>query len=230
LQNIIGMKQPMESTKYNNLFVTGCDSKTEWQLQWFLKRYRKHNSTPIAFCDFGVTTDTRLWALSMFDEVYDLPKQQSSGWFYKPRAIRYAPAKAKVWLDTDIEVLGDLSGIFSLLKPDQLNMCEDKPWIKRRGEMWHNSGTVGVIDTPQILLDWEQQCITKAKQGDQEVLHEMLRGNDILRLKYINTLPQKYNWLRIQLLDGENSPDKLCMHWTGQKGNFEIEKQIYNDQ
>jgi len=219
----------MASIKSNEIFITGCDSKCEWQLQWFLKRYRKHNDTPIAFCDFGVSYETRLWAQSAFDEVYEIPIQHNAGWFYKPRAIRHAPAKTKVWLDTDIEVLGDLSGIFTLLKPDQLNMCEDRPWIKRRGEQWHNSGTVGVIGTPQILIDWEHRCVNHAKQGDQEVLHEMLQ-NDILRLKYINTLPQKYNWLRIQLLDGEDMDGKLCMHWTGMKGNMEIEKQIYNDQ
>jgi len=219
----------MEYTKYSELFVTGCDSKTEWQLVWFLKNYRKHNSTPIAFCDFGVSSEMRQFCSTMFDVMYNVPKQDSQGWFYKPRAIRNAPAKSKVWLDTDIQVLGDLSGIFSLLRPDQLNMCEDKPWTKRRGEMWHNSGTVGVIGDPSILKDWERMCVENAKVGDQEVLHEMLE-NDILRLKYINTLPQKYNWLRIMLLDGQDSPEKLCMHWTGQKGKMQIEKLIYNDQ
>jgi len=224
------MKQLTVYTMSNRMFITGCDKNCEWQLEWFLKNYRKHNNVPIAFCDFGVSTEMRLLALSLFDEVYQLPPQQYQGWFYKPRALMNAPCEEKIWIDTDIEVLGDISGAFDLIEDNKLAMVEDKPWTKRRGETWHNSGFVGVRGTPVILRDWVKECSTRAKQGDQEVLHAMLGNNAILREKYITTLPNKYNWLRIQLLDGQDSPNKLCMHWTGQKGNYVIEKKIYNDQ
>ena len=38
----------------DNLFLTGCDEKTEWQLPWFLENYFKHNNTPIAIGNFGM--------------------------------------------------------------------------------------------------------------------------------------------------------------------------------
>ena len=41
--------------------------------------------------------------------------------------------------------------------------------------------------------------------------------------KYINELPNKWNWLRLQIEhDNEDSNDKKIMHWTGAKGNDRI--------
>lgn len=223
-------KKTMKSSLLSKAFVTGCDSQCEWQLEWFVKNYRKFNTTPLIFVDFGVSDEMRSnLGMMGFSEIVNVEKQQAEGWFYKPQALRIAPAEQKVWLDTDIQVLGDLSDVFDRLTDNMLNMCEDVPWTKRRGEHWHNSGFVGVNGTPQILLDWEKSCKTNPNTGDQEVLHAMMGGDLLKKLKYINTLPQKYNWLRIMLLDGQDSPNKVCMHWTGHKGNLEIRKLIYNE-
>lgn len=216
---------------YDRAFITGCDSNTEWQLQWFLKNYTKHNDTPILFCDFGVTQEMRFWIArqSIVAEVYKVPLQNKSGWFYKPAALLHSPAKETVWLDTDMHVLGDISDIFDYLEEDKLAMVEDKPWSKRRGETWHNSGTVGIKGKPSILKQWFDNTLKSTQVGDQEVLHEMVRKDPLTRMRYIKDLPNKYNWLRLQLLDGQDSKHKLIMHWTGMKGNNEIRKLIYND-
>lgn len=223
------MGRPM--TYYEKAFVTGCDTKTEWMLEWFYKNYRKYNDTPIIFVDFGISDEMRekLFMLKMFDDIGRIPtKQKAEGWFYKPQALHAASSNCRecVWIDTDIEVLGDLSPIFDEIEDNKLAMVEDKPWTRRRGETWYNSGVVGVRGRPKILNDWMQQCKTNPVQGDQEVLHMML--NPIEKLKYITPLPNKYNWLRLQLIDGEDSPNKLAMHWTGQKGKHVIQKKIYN--
>ena len=63
------------------------------------------------------------------------------------------------------------------------------------------------------------QCIRT--DGDQEVLHSMF-DNDIHRLQYINSLPNIFNWLRIQLIDNQDNVHKKVMHWTG------IQRQIKN--
>tara|TARA_B110000305_G_C19461423_1_gene654702 strand:+ start:3867 stop:4529 length:663 start_codon:yes stop_codon:yes gene_type:complete len=219
----------MQSYKYDRAFFTGCDSNTEWQLKWFLENYVKHNKTPIVLADFGMTKETRTWAyqVSEFVDVIDVPKQFTNGWFLKPKTMRLVSAYERVWLDTDIHVLGNLDGIFDLIEDGKLAMVEDKPWTKRKGEKWHNSGVVGIRGNPPVLSDWIKECQVNPKQGDQEVLHEMLK-NDIIRMKYITSLPNIYNWLRIQLLDGEDNPNKLCMHWTGLKGNMQIKRMMYN--
>lgn len=217
-------------TSFKRAFITGCDENTEWMLDWFLKNYKKHNTDPIVFVDFGVSEETRMWAHTVFDEVVTLQKQTKTGWFYKPAALlQTGHIHQRVWLDTDIEVLGDLSGIWRRIELEKLAMVEDRPWSKRRGETWHNSGVVGVMGTPSILQTWYEQTLGTNQVGDQEVLHEMLRRRPIMRTKYITDLPNRYNWLRLQVThDGQDSPQKLCMHWTGEKGKNEIRKQIYN--
>lgn len=217
----------------DKVFVTGCDFKTEWQLEWFLKNYLKYNDTPIVFCDFGVSPEMRSWIklLSGFSDAYAIPQQPNGGWFYKPSALLHSPHKETVWLDTDMQVLGDLSGVFDLLEDNRLAMVEDRPWTKRRGETWHNSGFVGVRGKPPILKRWFENTTLTTATGDQEVLHEMLRVDPLTRLRYITDLPNKYNWLRIQIEnDNEDSWDKLIVHWTGTKGNDVIRKMIYNGQ
>tara|TARA_R110000868_G_scaffold30953_3_gene113871 strand:+ start:15585 stop:16250 length:666 start_codon:yes stop_codon:yes gene_type:complete len=221
----------MTSSK-SRVFFTGCDSKTEWQLEWFVKNFKKHNQTPLVFVDFGVSREMRAKPFfSGFHQVVDAPKVSAGGWFHKPASmLKLGEMFDQVcWLDTDIHILGDMSGIFDHVEPNKLCMVEDKPWSARRGETWHNSGVVAFAGVPDILRLWEQKCQTNPKQGDQEVLHEMLRESPMKRMINISDAPNKYNWLRIQLLDGQDSWEKLAMHWTGEKGNLQIRKLMYNE-
>jgi hypothetical protein len=64
--------------------------------------------------------------------------------------------------------------------------------------------------------------------GDQEVLHAMLRDDPLKKRIYIEDLPNIYNWLRIQLLDGQDSSKKKIIHWTGFKGKEHIRGLIRN--
>jgi hypothetical protein len=124
----------------------------------------------------------------------------------------------------DCEIREDISGIFKLLEPKKLNMVEDKPWTKRRNEVWHNSGIVGFIDKPVILTQWAQQVKAKPEVGDQEVLHSML--NPITKIGAINDLPNEYNVMRIQTeIDNYNGKIKV-MHWTGKKGKDKIRSML----
>lgn len=220
----------MKSSANSRAFITGCDLNTEWMLPWFVENYAKHNNVDIGFVDFGVTEETREWIYKMspFKFIVDVPRQKVNGWFLKPKAMIKTPREEVVWLDTDIHVLGNLSGIFNYLEENKLAMVEDKPWSQRRGETWHNSGVVGIKGKPKILSDWVTACAESPSVGDQEVLHEMLSESPLKRISNIVDLPNIYNWLRIQIQDGQDNKNKLCMHWTGQKGKLQIRKLIYN--
>jgi hypothetical protein len=130
------------------------------------------------------------------------------------------PSVETVWIDTDCEVLDNISDIFSLIENEKLLMAEDRPWSKRRKELWHNSGIVGFRNKPQILRAWLEQVKKSPVVGDQEVLHSML--DPISKLTYIKDLPSVYNWLRLDLLDGVDSKKKKVIHWTGKKGKDHI--------
>lgn len=210
-------------------------------LPWFLENYRKHNSDPIVFVNFGVSQDTLIWCKRNFDDfiqserIYREREQyHGPAWWLKPLAIIETDAHSKVWIDTDCEVLGNISSIFDQLEPNKLNVAVDNPWTKRRGQVWHNTGVVGVIGSPNVLFNWYNHCrklgggftFGSLSKGDQDGLYEMINNDAMKRWSLIHDLPNKYNWLRLQLYDGEDSPDKLIVHWTGVKGKDEIRKKI----
>lgn len=212
-----------------NSFVTGCDKNTEWQLEWFIRLFREHNpKEKLIIADFGMKKETAALAKKEADDFFVMDTVTTRGWFLKPKTLIATRAKNKIWIDTDCEVLGNLSGIWNLLEPDKLNMVEDRPWTKRRGgDIWHNSGIIGVIGNPVILHSWAVNCDTKhGLPGDQEVLHAMVGGNKLKMISWINSLPHKYNTLRLDFLDNINVKNPLVVHHTGEKGNLVIKKQI----
>lgn len=221
----------MDMKSYNRAFVTGCDAQTEWMLKWFLKNYLKHNDTPIVFADFGVSDEMRSWIhqVSEFSDLISIPKQQWNGWFLKPKTLQQIQINELCWIDTDVQILGDMSGIWKYVDEGKLGMVQDKPWTKRTGETWYNSGVIAIKGKPPILKTWVDQCAKNPSRGDQETLHFMMQG--FLSIVHISEIPNIYNWLRIQVMnDGEDNPNKLAMHWTGLKGKHQIKRLMYNEQ
>jgi len=206
--------------RYDECVLTGCNAKTEWQLDWFMDNYLQKNSTPIVLCDFGMTVQTRNRIKGLFSGIMDLTENKLDGWFKKPIAIFNSPAKKTLWLDTDCEVKANLKPLFNMIVPNKLNMVEDKPWSTRRGEIWHNSGVVGVMGKPQILHSWCNAVTQNPEVGDQEVLHSLL--NPITRLTHINDLPFEWNVMRLATdHDDYKGPIKI-QHHTGAKGKDKI--------
>jgi len=210
--------------KFDKAFLTGCDKKTEWMLPWFVENYKKYNDLPIIFADFGCSNQVKEYASKQFHAIINFTNTELRGWFMKPLAMVNCPAVDTVWVDTDCEILSDISDIFKLIKNEKLLMAEDHPLIKRRKEIWHNSGVVGFRNKPRILKAWLEQVKNKQIVGDQEVLHSIL--NPITRMTYIEDLPKEYNWLRIHIDDGFDSPNKKIMHWTGPKGKIKIRSKM----
>ena len=213
-------------------FLIGCDKENEWMLEWFIRNYTKHqHKTKFVFADFGVSQRIKNFVdgngLFMARIKMEIPPLQKT-WFMKPEAMWFAPVKECVWIDIDCEIKENIDGIFDELVRNKLNMVEDKPWTKRRGETWHNSGVVGFIDKPNILKMWAQECKRglHGQVGDQEVLHHMI-PNPIMRLNAINDLPNEYNVVRLQT-DHDNYKGKIkVMHHTGAKGKEKIRSQMY---
>ena len=206
---------------YDKAFVTGCDENHEWMLEWFFKNYKKHmKDVPLVFANFGLTPDGLKKVRENVHAVMNLKPFDEEGWFKKPMSMIKCPSKKTIWIDLDCEIRDDISNLFNMLKPNMLNMVEDKPWTMRGQELWHNSGVVGFIDKPTILYDWAKAIRDNPVQGDQEVLHLLL--NPITKIKYINDIPNEYNVLRLQVeADGYAGAIKV-MHWTGQKGKNKI--------
>jgi hypothetical protein len=217
---------------YDKAFLTGCDKNTEWMVDWWFENYTRHNEAdiPLIFANFGITPEARERFEDYFDHIIDLESHKTKNWFLKPEAMLKASEVSKkiCWIDTDCEILKPIDKIFDSSVERKLGMVQDLPWTKRRGEIWHNSGVVLFEGKPKILKDWKRQIDHSPTVGDQEVLHLMLRDDPLKRRIYIEDLPNAYNWLRIQLLDGQDSPKKKIVHWTGFKGKLHIRKMIEN--
>ncbi len=210
--NTIGEKLMSSS----NLFITGCDKNTRWQLPWFKENFYKHNKNA---------------TLKVYDFDTELPEKR---WFKKPAAMLDASYLATnvCWLDTDIEVRHNVENIFEHVVSNKLTIVVDEPWTKRKQEVWHNTGVVAFTGRPPILQYWADACSSadqtpKALYGDQDILHELVRAG-MNNLIHLNVLPKQYNTLRIDLLDNTQPANIKMMHWTGQKGNEHIRSLIEN--
>lgn len=218
----------MSSKMYDKAFLTGCDSNTEWMLPWFLENYHKHNNLPLILADFGMTKFTleAVKEQKKVSAVIDLTKTSEEGWFKKPLSMYNCPSKLTCWIDTDCEVLGNLSSVFNYVEDQKLAMVCDRPWTKRSGETWYNSGVVAFKNKPKILEKWVQAVRKNPSRGDQETLHLLLE-TPLDQMIYITELHNKYNWLRVQIEnDKHDSKEKLVMHWTGKKGKDRIKGMI----
>tara|TARA_Y100001963_G_scaffold158878_2_gene260166 strand:- start:51 stop:740 length:690 start_codon:yes stop_codon:yes gene_type:complete len=211
---------------YEHAFLTGCDYRTEWMLPWFIDNFRLYNpEVPLVFANFGVSKKTYKYIKNESHAIINLEKEMGMGWFLKPLSMLNCPSKYTCWIDTDCEVLDGLDGIWDHVEPLKLTMVEDKPWSRRSGEVWHNSGVVAFYNKPPILNAWWNAVKQSPKVGDQEILHQIL--DPLRRLTYIKDLPNEYNWLRLQLEnDGQDNLEKKVMHWTGEKGKNRIRKKI----
>lgn len=205
------MVESMKSFK-EYTYVTGYDSNTEWLLRWFLDNHAKNSNIQCIAYDF---------------DKFKAPVGEVKNWFKKPFAMKQAAKSYNYvcWLDLDLEIKGPIDEIFDHIQPNKLSMVEDVPWSRRRGEKWHNSGVVAFEHCPNILDEWCTAVAFNPAVGDQEVLHEIVRGG-LRRLIHIHDLPRKFNTLRLDLLDGTAPDDIRIMHWTGAKGKEHIREMI----
>lgn len=219
----------MSRKVFPKAFLIGADNQSEWMIEWFLRNYFKHkNETKLVFADFGLSERMKKLVNNHphILGVMEMENKQDKSWFMKPETMWFAPIEKCIWLDIDIEIKDNIDDLFDYLVPNKLCMVEDKPWTKRRGSTWYNSGVVGFIHKPQILKEWALKTANKNhnQPGDQEVLHSML--NPIMQLTHIHSLPNEYNVLRLQVEnDNYKGPIKM-LHWTGPKGKEKIREMI----
>jgi hypothetical protein len=77
-----------------------------------------------------------------------------------------------------------------------------------------------------MLTTWKNEAAKGNYVGDQEALHGYIAGDLMRRISTVAEAPHKYNVLRLDLLDNNVPKNPVIMHWTGQKGNLEIRKQM----
>ena len=196
------------------MILTGVDSNHEDLLPWWLNNAIKHNSNEnIGVWDFGMSSAMREKIQKEYSDVWlsiSLEKRKDSGWFYKLHAVIDAPEKRVAWLDVDCEILTNIEDVFDMVPDDMIGLTRD--WV--RGNWWA-TGVIVVNDRPDLLYNWNDRLLSGDIRGDQEAL-EALVGKDTH--PQIQELPQDYQWLRLSIANGKDSPTKKVVHWTGPEG------------
>ena len=199
------------------MIITGVDHSHEDLLEWWLKNVYKHHNynVEVGVMDFGMSPALRGRLEDNYPATFSRPfngtKARKIGWFYKVQAVMDCPSKSVCWLDVDCQILTDISDIFNLVPPGMIGLTRDIV----RGNWWA-TGVIVVNDRPSLLETWDKRLNAgDGIRGDQEALYELI-GNK--PHEQIQELPQDYQWLRISLNKGKDSPTKKVIHWTGPRG------------
>ena len=199
------------------MIISGVDHSHEDLLEWWLKNVYKHHNynVEVGVMDFGMSPALRGRLEDNYPATFSRPfngtKARKIGWFYKVQAVMDCPSKSVCWLDVDCEILTDISDVYNLVPPGMIGLTRD--WV--RGNWWA-TGVIVVNDRPSLLEHWDRRLnADDGIRGDQEALYELVGNKEH---EQIQELPQDYQWLRISLNKGKDSPTKKVIHWTGPRG------------
>jgi GR25 family glycosyltransferase involved in LPS biosynthesis len=209
-------------------YITGVDSNLQDLLPWWVRNIRKYDKqTHITVADFGMDKQWLEWAEKNVNHVLKYPKHEKCAWFWKPHTLKAAPYEYKCWIDIDCEVLANCSEIFDLVDGTNIGLTND-PCRSRtnQSEKWYATGVNVVKGEPDLLTKWIKASRNTEQRGDQEVMHELLKDEE--NLKSITEIDMKYQWLRIQLLNGQDNNKKKIIHWTGPAGKEIIRRERFN--
>ena len=207
----------------NKCFITGADVNHEDLLPWWLYNIKTHNpDIDVMIYDFGISPAILEYLKGNKVKVSPPMVHGKKAWFFKPRAMLETPHDYVCWIDADCEVLEPIDDIFKY--PTDTKMALTKDLVR---PMYWATGVNVVKGKPDILKRWVERCENNPKGtiGDQECLGDMIGVSE----EFIIEMPQEYQWLRLMLQEGYDSPDKKIIHWTGPKGKLHIRTRLMNE-
>ena len=208
----------------NFSWVVGVDYNMEDLLPWWYENIKKWAPEPdITICDFGMTKAAKTVAKRFADTFLEYTIHERYAWFYKPRALLDTPYEYRCWVDIDCEVMAPIDDIFDYPTDDKIALTQDV--CKGENEFWWATGVNVAKGSPKILRDWAYITEHSQLRGDQEVLRAMIQEDSSYH-DMIVFMPIEYQWLRLQILAGQDSPNKKIVHWTGPAGKQHIREKL----
>ena len=211
------------------MIVTGLDSNREDIIEWWIDNALKHHKTEkIGVWDLGMSSACRNKLERKYEQVWfsqpvdgHIPRHEKKiGWYYKVHCVKESPEQSVVWVDSDCQILTDISDIFHLVPSGQIGLTRD--WCRNDTSFqnWWATGVIAVNDRPSLLDTWHKRLWTPDEygdliRGDQEALNALVGAGEH---EQIVELPQEYQWLRISLNKGVKNDNIKVIHWTGPKG------------
>jgi hypothetical protein len=210
---------PLHCRAAQDGFLVMADAGADWMFPWWLKNFRAHNpNAELAVCDIGMSQHMRELARTSGYTYSIGPKQNRSGWWLKPDALLNSPFSNTIFIDLDVEVLGNLDCMFKYMKEQAkgtILMTSDKHFGHLGRYAPWNTGVIGINSTSKKFLEaWIEKMNPKANHCDQCSLGDA---------QGISPWPEEYQRLR---LDGASNRSPLLMHWTGPVGKATIARSM----
>lgn len=223
--------------------IVGSDQTLEWTLPWWWDHYRRWNSFPVVFIDFGLSLEKKRWCEERgerkvlrvvdFAEEVDAATAQEwerefgtqfwesrNAWFKKPMACSLSPFKRTLWIDLDCEIRGSLAPLFEYADRNTgFAMAKEQIDVPKTHPIY-NSGVIAFRQNHPLLKEWGERCLKESRlfRGDQEVLSALIAEKKI----EIDEIPPLYNWSRCL----EERADILIHHWHGAYGKEAIRSAV----
>ena len=208
----------------NFSWVVGVDNNMEDLLPWWYENIKKWAPEPhVTIADFGMSSAARTVAQRYADTFLEYTRHERFAWFYKPRALLDTPYEYRCWVDIDCEVMAPIDKIFAYPTDDKIALTRDI--CRGENEWWWATGVNVAKGSPKILRDWTYMTEHSDQRGDQEVLRAMIQQEPSYH-DMIVQMPIEYQWLRLQLSSGRDSPHKKIVHWTGPLGKKHIRENL----
>ena len=99
--------------------------------------------------------------------------------------------------------MAPIDDLFDYPTDDKIALTHD---VVRGDEWWWATGVNVAKGSPKILRDWAYITEHSHMRGDQEVLFQMIQ-DDYCYHEMIVEMPIEFQWLRLQIVTGRDSPN-----------------------
>ena len=207
--------------------MVGCASVHEDLIPWWITNYKKYNSYPIAFADFGISPEMKEFCKA-HGELIDATVSGSEGWFRKPFAILKAPFQKIIWCDTDIEIRGDLKPLWDYSNNGKIGAGHDsydppafRTHLHPDAHLW-DTGLISVEHGSFLIQEWAELIIAATQgyyRGEHSAFSEVIWNHKEL----LNPIAKTMHRMRLDpTADACDTSHLLTMHWTGDIGKNHI--------
>jgi hypothetical protein len=186
---------------HERVIVTGTDRTQEDILPWWYSNVRAWTGAHIALADFGMTVKGRRDAAALGFDVLPTPFLMDAC-SAKAFAILCARGRSVLWLDTDVQVVSALDGVFDTPTPNGIAAAHDglsslDPLFRDNRQV--NAGVVLARDGCAAVSKWALETLhgkdlphgvfTKRYPSDQYVLNRLIESGEVT----VDPLSKRYN-------------------------------------
>ena len=230
--------------------IVAADITQEWLLPWWWEHYRKHNSYPVAFIDFGMSFEKKKWCQERgcflsFPLCSDLVKEEKEvdldivgdwnqnygilhwdsrySWFKKPFACLKTPFERTLWIDIDCEIRASIEPLFSFGESFPFLSLAREQVSNNKPYPLYSSGVIAFRHKAALIAEWAKSCLehTGKFYADDIFLSYLLDKKGIAILE----IPPTYNWSRCQ----KDLSRAHIVHWHGAIGKSVLKSRIHLD-